>query len=397
MTGELGQEGDANEVAETGKDGRPSLGRGLLHTLLVFFLLYVFLLSISMIGASFKLFGKGFAEQLIATCSSPLIGLFIGILATSLLQSSSTTTSLAVGFVGGGVLPLEFAIPVIMGANIGTTVTNSLVSFGFVARREDFRRAFAGATVHDFFNLCSVVVLLPIEMNFHVIQRIAEWLTNGFVSAGGVTFTGPIAAGVKPIVKVIIHFFTDTLGVAPLPAGLILIGCSAATLVASLVFLVKFLRKVLLRSAEGVINRWLFRNDACALGLGIVLTVAMQSSSVTTSLIVPLVGAGVISLARCYPFTMGANVGTTCTALLASLATVKTGEAGAVGVTAAFAHLVFNLLGILIFYPLKRIPIFLAQRLADLAAESKRWAVLFVVGVFYGFPMLIILLFRVLR
>jgi sodium-dependent phosphate cotransporter len=80
--------------------------------------------------------------------------------------------------------------------------------------------------------------------------------------------------------------------------------------------------------------------------------------------------------------------------LLAALATVRAGEGGCVGVTAAFAHLIFNLLGIAIFYPLRAIPMAGARRLADLASESKRWAVLFVAGVFFGLPLLVILLTR---
>ncbi len=149
-------------------------GQTALRILTVLGLLYVFLLSITMMGSAFKLFGKGFAEALIRGCTNPFAGLFIGVLATGLIQSSSTTTSLVVGFVGGGVLPLQFAVPLIMGANIGTTITNLLVSFGFVTRREDFRRAFAGATVHDFFNICSVIVLFPLELRFHIIQKAAS-------------------------------------------------------------------------------------------------------------------------------------------------------------------------------------------------------------------------------
>ncbi len=67
------------------------------------FLLYSFLVSIKLLGTSFQLFGKGFAEQLISSYSNPFLGLFTGILATSLVQSSSTITSLIVGLVGGGV------------------------------------------------------------------------------------------------------------------------------------------------------------------------------------------------------------------------------------------------------------------------------------------------------
>ena len=99
-------------------------------------LLYCFLVSIGLMGSAFKGFGKGFAESLIKTTSNPLVGLFIGILATSLVQSSSTTTSIVVGMVGSGVIAVPNAIPIVMGANIGTTVTNTLVSLGHVSRRD---------------------------------------------------------------------------------------------------------------------------------------------------------------------------------------------------------------------------------------------------------------------
>lgn len=369
-------------------------GRTVLQILYALGLLYVFLLSIHLMGSSFKLFGKTFAESLIKGCSDPVIGLFIGVLTTSLIQSSSTTTSLAVGFVGGGVLPIRLAIPIIMGANIGTTITNILVSFGFVTRKEDFRRAFAGATVHDFFNLCSVALLFPIEVKFHVIERLALHLTGAFDSVGGATFSSPLKLIIKPVASAVEHVFTGILSLPPVFAGLSMLTVAIIALIASLIFLVKILRSLVLRKAERLINKYLFRNDATALMLGLVLTVFAQSSSVTTSLVIPLVGAGIVTLVRCYPYTLGANIGTTCTALLASLATVKTGVHGSEGVTAAFAHLIFNILGIAVFYPLKFIPITLARKLAALATESKRWAVLFVLGVFFGLPLIIILLTR---
>jgi len=377
------------------REARALTGRRvLLHTAGALFLLYLFLLSITLMGGAFKLFGKAFAEALIAGCSNPTVGLFIGMLATGLVQSSSTTTSLTVGFVGGGVLPLEFAIPIIMGANIGTTVTNTLVSFGFVTRKEDFRRAFAGATVHDFFNLCAVAVLFPIEIHLHPIQKLAEGLTRAFGAAGGVSFVSPVKAVVKPVASAIQHLLTDTAGLTPRVAGGVLLAAAIVMLIASMIFLVKTLRVLVVHKAERFVNRWLFRSDATALLLGICLTVFVQSSSISTSLVVPLVGAGVVTLHRCYPFTLGANIGTTCTALLASLATVSATQGGTLGVTAAFAHLMFNILGIAIFYPLKIIPIAAARKLADLATESKRWAVLFVMGVFFGIPLVVIMLSR---
>ncbi|MBD3239194.1 MAG: hypothetical protein GF331_01305 [Chitinivibrionales bacterium] len=359
-------------------------------------LLYLFLLSITMMGASFKMFGKGFAEGLIKSCSHPFAGLFIGILATSLVQSSSTVTSLVVGFVGGGMLPLPYGIPIIMGANIGTSITNTLVSLSFVARKEDFRRAFAGATVHDFFNLCTVAVFFPLELAFNLIERMAIVLTGLFEGVGGAQFTSPLKALMKPSVHAIEWVLQEGLRLSDTVTAVIMLILALAVLIGSLVFLVRVMRSLIVAKAETFIDRFLFRNDLVALLLGLGLTVAVQSSSVTTSLIVPLVGAGIVSLYRCYPFTLGANLGTTCTALLASLATVTMvqGEANTVGVTTAFAHLAFNLCGIALFYPLRALPIKLASMLADLAAESKRWAALFVVGVFFVLPLMVVLLTR---
>jgi len=107
--------------------------------LLVGVLLYLFLVSIGLMGAAFKGFGKGFAENLIRTTSNPFVGLFVGILATSVVQSSSTTTSIVVGMVGSGVITVGSGVYIVMGANIGTTVTNTLVSLGHFTRRDEFR------------------------------------------------------------------------------------------------------------------------------------------------------------------------------------------------------------------------------------------------------------------
>ncbi len=372
-------------------------GQTALRILTVLGLLYVFLLSITMMGSAFKLFGKGFAEALIRGCTNPFAGLFIGVLATGLIQSSSTTTSLVVGFVGGGVLPLQFAVPLIMGANIGTTITNLLVSFGFVTRREDFRRAFAGATVHDFFNICSVIVLFPLELRFHIIQKAAERMTAAFSHMGGVTFTSPLKMVIDPCAHAVKDLFLLVFKLSPVWSGSLMILLAAAMLVASLVFLVRVLRQAIAERAERVINRYLFRNDLFAFLIGVALTVMVQSSSVTTSMLVPLVGAGVVALERCYPYTLGANVGTTCTALLAALATVSLDKGGTLGLTAAFAHLMFNILGIAIFYPLRRVPISLARWLGAVASESRRLAVFFVLGVFFVVPLLMLGLGRLLN
>ena len=103
----------------------------------------------------------------------------------------------------------------------------------------------------------------------------------------------------------------------------------------------------------------------------------------------PLIGAGVITLYQVYPYLLGANVGTTITAFLASFVT---GSHEAVAV--AFGHLMFNVFGIAIFWPLKRIPIWMAETLSKLATISRLYPILYVLFAFFIIPALIIYLYN---
>ena len=150
------------------------------------------------------------------------------------------------------------------------------------------------------------------------------------------------------------------------PRTIALILIALALLFGALRGMMKIMQGGVLKRMEGLFDRVLFRNDAASFSLGLVATAAVQSSSATTSLIVPLAGTGVISLRQVFPYTLGANVGTTVTAILASFAT---GSPAAV--TVALAHLSFNLFAIAIFYPLKAIPLWLATSWGRLAARSK--------------------------
>ena len=98
--------------------------------------------------------------------NNPVIGLMIGILGTVLVQSSSTFSSIIVAAIGSG-LAINVAIPMMMGANIGTSVTNTLVAMTQIGNAEEFERAFSAATVHDMFNWSSVIVLFTIEVGYN--------------------------------------------------------------------------------------------------------------------------------------------------------------------------------------------------------------------------------------
>jgi len=331
----------------------------LLIARVVYFLalLYLFFSSIELMSTAFKMSGRGLAEQLLNTASDPIAGLLIGFLATSLIQSSSTTTTIVVGLVASNALSIQLAVPIIMGANIGTTTTNTIVSIGHVTRPAEFERAFAASIVHDIFNVLAAVTLLPLEVLFHPIERTALFLQSVFAGAGGMSIANPLKMVVGPPSE----FLAERI-----PFTIPLVVLALALLFAALQGMMRFMKGIVLQRLEGLFDRVLFRNDATGFSLGLVATASVQSSSATTSLVVPLAATGVLSLRRIFPYTLGANVGTTITAILASFAT---GSPAAV--TVALTHLVFNVMAIVIYYPLKVLPIGMAKWFGAYAARSK--------------------------
>ena len=178
----------------------------------------------------------------------------------------------------------------------------------------------------------------------------AVFLEGVFAGAGGMSLASPLKAVVGPISDLISGAF---------PYELPLIGIALLVLFFALHQLMRLMRGMFLERMSALFDRVLFRNDATSFGLGIVTTAAVQSSSATTSLVVPLAGTGVLTLRQIFPYTLGAN-------LLASFST-----ASAAAVTVALAHLSFNILGIAIFYPLRIAPIWMAQKLGAYAARTK--------------------------
>ena len=342
--------------------------------------MFLFIVALEMMGDGIKGLGSDFAEGLLRATANPLIGLLTGILVTSLVQSSSTTTSLVVTLVATGTLSVPNAIPVIMGANIGTTVTNTIVSMGHVTQPDEFRRAMAGATVHDFFNWIAVVILLPLELAFGVISRPATALAGALP---GVDTANP---GDTPF-EVVAELASGLLGgVAWLTAlvGLLL-------LFVALRYLVVILKGFFLSRSEGALDKYIFGKPLVAMAFGMVLTFLVQSSSITTSLVIPLVGAGVLSVRRVFPYMLGSNVGTTATALLAALVAVSGGEPQAqAGLVIALCHLLFNVFGIALVYPIpavREIPIRMAEFVGELAFKNRLYAIAYLLGLFYLLPL----------
>jgi len=350
------------------------------------FFLYLFFLSLQLMGDAMKLFGKDFAETLLQTTANPFVGLFIGILATSVVQSSSSTTSIVVGMVAGGALNISNAIPIIMGANIGTSITNTIASLPQINRSNEFKRAFSAATVHDFFNFLSVIVIFPVQYYTDFLGKASSFLADSFQNVGGLNFLSPVKAITKPVSKYFIAELKSGVGDGLVYKWIALI-IALAILFIALKYMTASLKVLIISKAKAWFDQFLFKTAPRAFVVGLLLTVLVQSSSITTSLVVPMAGAGLLTLIQIFPYTLGSNIGTTITAILAALIT---GNIAAV--TVAFAHLLFNISGIIFWWPFKRVPIFLAEKFAEYSIRNKIIPVAYVLILFFVIPVLVIYL-----
>uniref|UniRef100_A0A8C8HN19 Sodium-dependent phosphate transport protein 2B n=1 Tax=Oncorhynchus tshawytscha TaxID=74940 RepID=A0A8C8HN19_ONCTS len=470
---------DGCHFLETELDAKGKVMRvltSIVKFILLVGFLYMFVCSLDVLSSAFQLVGGKAAGDIFqdnAVLSNPVAGLVIGVLVTVLVQSSSTSSSIVVSMVSSGLLEVQSAVPVIMGANIGTSVTNTIVAMMQAGDRNEFRRAFAGATVHDFFNWLSVLILLPLEAATGVLYKLTKIVIDSFNIQGGDNapdllnvITDPLTSAIIELDKTVISDIatgdpaarnkslikiwcktekittllnitvpsaancttgvpcweegnktwtqinvTETINLercnhifayANLPdlaVGLILLALSLLILCTCLILIVKLLNSMLKGQVAVVIKKvlntdfpfpfgWVTGYIAILVGAG--MTFIVQSSSVFTSAITPLVGIGVISLERAYPLTLGSNIGTTTTAILAAMA--APGETLANSLQIALCHFFFNIAGILLWYPIPftRIPIRLARALGNRTANYRWFAAIYLLLCFFLMPLTIL-------
>ncbi|MFA5565004.1 MAG: Na/Pi symporter [Acidimicrobiia bacterium] len=354
---------------------------------LVAVLVYAFLVGVSVLQIGMSALGGDTQTQLLERVTNPLAALSVGILVTAIMQSSSATTSVIVGLVASGTLSVEAAVPLIMGANIGTTITNAIVSLGHIRQGPEFQRAFATATVHDFFNLFTVLLLFPLEMATGFLAKTATRISEILVGSSGGEWQSPIKTLVDGPVNLIDELFQR--GLTGTGLGMALIAVGLVMLMGALIFITKNMRTLIADRLERSLNDLLTRGGGLvAMSFGLVITVVVQSSSITTSLLIPLAASGVLSIRAAYPVTLGANVGTTITALLAAMAASRP-EALAI----ALVHTLFNVAGILLIYPLpftRMLPVTAAEHLAVLATRRRSLALGWVIGTFLVLPLVLL-------
>jgi solute carrier family 34 (sodium-dependent phosphate cotransporter) len=355
----------------------------LRNTIYILAALLVFLFSLDLMIASLQQLGSVATETILLATSNPFTGLFIGLLVTAIIQSSSATTSMVVALVASGSITLPAAVPIIMGANIGTTITSTIVSLGFITKKKEFRRAVAAGTYHDFFNILTTIILFPLEYYFGFLSGMAHSIaTKFFHEPTGVVKVDFSFLGGR--FEWIITILKETIN-----NGFLLGILSIVLLFGSILFFRKVITHILGFGTPEKFQRFFFRNTLKSFAWGLLTTAAIRSSTVTTSLVVPLVAKKVVRLKSAVPFILGANIGTTITAFIA--ATFNSNAA----ISIAIAHFLFNLFGVLIFLPIpfvKDIPLKLANGLGRLTLRYRLVGFSYLLFTFFFIPFLLIYL-----
>uniref|UniRef100_A0A8C9P0Z0 Sodium-dependent phosphate transport protein 2B n=1 Tax=Spermophilus dauricus TaxID=99837 RepID=A0A8C9P0Z0_SPEDA len=440
--------------------------QGIRKFILLLGFLYLSVCSLDVLSSAFQLVGGKVARQFFSNnsiMSNPVASLVIGVLVTVMVQSSSTSSSIIVSMVASSLLTVGAAIPIIMGANIGTSITDTIVALMQAGDHSEFRRAFAGATVHDFFNWLSVLVLLPLEAATHYLEILTNLVVDTFHFQNGEdapallkVITDPFTKLIIQLDKKVIHqiamndesaqnkslikiwyktFTNMTQMNIPLPenctsrslcwmdsiytwaiknvtykeniakcqhifvnfnlpdlaVGIILLIISLMVLCGCLIMIVKLLGSVFKGQVAVVIKKtintdfpfpfaWVTSYLAILVPAG--MTFIVQSSSVFTSAMTPLIGIGVITIERAYPLTLGSNIGTTTTTILAALA--SPGNTLKSSLQISLCHFFFNISGILLWYPIPftRLPIRLAKGLGNISAKYRWFAVFYLIFFF---------------
>ena len=342
----------------------------------------VFLWSLDLMTSTFQYIGQNTVLKVLSITSNPFVSLFIGLFITAVIQSSSTSTSLIVAIVASGSLSLENAIPMIMGANMGTTLTSTIVSLGYITDHKEFKNAIATGVMHDFFNVLTVIVLFPLEYYYHILSRLSKYTTSLF----GKNSLGNFESGESS--SSLFSQINDFL-IQSTPYKFILIIVACVCLFASIKWISKIISKKMIGTSQDRFKDVFFKNSFKSFGLGTILTAGIQSSSITTSIIVPLGATRKIPLDKIFPYIVGANIGTTITALIAAL---NRSEAA---ISIAMAHFLFNLIGtgIFLLVPyLNKIPVYYAEKFGLMTARYRVVGFLYILGMFFLLPLALIFL-----
>jgi sodium-dependent phosphate cotransporter len=353
--------------------------RKLLNYGWIFLSLLLFIFAIDLLTVAIGKINSGLALEILQATKNPFISLFIGLLVTALIQSSSTVTASLVAIVASGNLTLQQAVPIVLGANIGTTLTSTLVSLSYLMDKKEFRRALSAGISHDFFNILTVILLFPLEIYFGFLSKMAAHIAGWFASDN--SFEGPIVYN---------RMFTRSLSEwvdGQIDSTLVAVILAIALVFSAIKILSTAMYKTFVKDSFEEVNKVIFQKTGLAFFYGTFFTAAVQSSTVTTSLVVPLVASKKVTLSKVFPFIIGANIGTTMTAVIASIYKPEA------AIALALVHVLFNSFGALIFLPIasiRKIPLWLSNYMGKISMKHRVVVFAYILLTFFIIPFLLI-------
>lgn len=348
------------------------------------FALFVFLWSLDLMTSTFQVIGNETVLKVLSVTSNPFISLFIGLFITAVIQSSSTSTSLIVAIVASGGMTLENAVPMIMGANMGTTLTSTIVSLSYITDNKEFKNAIATGVMHDFFNIMTVMILFPLEYYYHILSKLSISVASIFNQSPNLNPTGSESG------SGLFDFINDFL-INSVEYKSILVVLACISLFASIKIISKIISKRMINGSNERFQEVFFNNRLKSFGLGTMLTAGIQSSSITTSIIVPLGATGKIDPDKIFPYIIGANIGTTITALIAAF---NKSEAA---LSIALVHFLFNLIGTIFFLLipyLRKLPVLYSRKFGLMTMQYRVVGFFYILFVFFILPLALIFLNR---
>ncbi len=371
--------------------------------------IFLFISSLEGVKSGFKLI---FAEWqkgilgMITDNTAPLTGLAIGVLSTALVQSSSAVVAATMvsmsGMVAEGlpmVAAMKFGVPMILGANIGTTVTNTIVIFG--VRRgmttKEFGDTIPGVIVDDVYEALTISLFFVIELASGIISNTA--LMIGGVLSTALNLEEVLAAFDKTIIDIIIkepmvkplrNVIVSVLGQRS--GGVVLFIFWFLVIIFSMGLITKGLENLIQTDWEDRVKS-AFSSPIRGFFTGFSITWLVGSSSIGTSLIVPFLATKVVNLQKAYPYLCGCNLGTTVD--LSQIYGYFAG--GIVGIMLGSAHVMLNIVALLLWLvsPLRFVPVLIAEKIGERIQNNENAAislVIWVVAIFFLLPITIIYL-----
>lgn len=366
----------------------------ILRYIAVIAALYMLIAAVNILSSALSF--TVLPDSIMHSLESPFFAIAAGMVITILLQSSSASTAVIIALSASDTIDLTTAVFLVMGANIGTTITNSAVALGYVRDKKMFATTFSAGTVHDFFNLFAVILFGLLEYFTSLLSQTAAWLSDMLYNYQAENLFTLTFLKVSDWVSGVFNAPANLLeswNVHSLVMGVLSIVC----ILGSIAVLTKMLKRIQKASEENgtIEDEAIYKPAPTTLGQikailsGAATTALVQSSSITTSAAVVGVGTEKYTIRDIYPFIAGANIGTTLTALLVAF---MTGSEAALSV--ALAHVLFNVFGVIVLFTvpvLNDMPLQLSGLMEKIVQKRRLFAAIYIGG-FIAVPSIILFL-----